>query len=176
MKARDIEMHVVRPALRSLGIYDDRMYSEAAVVLMMGTIAQESDMGAYTSQIGGGPALGIPQIERDTHTDNMINFVWSRAELLGCLQAVSLLPLKNMAQDEPEFFYSEEFHLQLVWNWQYAVAHARIKYWRAPEPLPALEDLNGMAEYWKKHYNSAGGKGSAAEWLDSYDYFVRGIR
>jgi len=176
MKAKDIEQYVVRPALRALGIYNDKMYSEAAVQLMMGTIAQESDMGAFSSQIGGGPALGLGQVERATHTDNMVNFVSGRKDLLDCIQSVSLVPIAGFFSEEPQFFYSEEFHLQLEYNWIYNIVHARLKFWRAPEALPELDDLAGMGEYWDKYYNANPHKGTAAEWLDSYNYFVLGKR
>ena len=176
MKAKDIEQYVVRPALRALGVYDDRMYTEASVQLMMGTIAQESDMGAFSSQIGGGPALGLGQVERNTHTDNMINFAWSRKDLLSCLQSVSLLPITNHFTDEPEFFYSEEFHLQLEYNWIYNVAQARLKFWRAPKELPKMDDLLGMGMYWDTHYNANPRHGTPKDWVDSYKYFVLGER
>ena len=40
----------------------------------------------------------------------------------------------------------------------YATAVARLIYWRVPRPLPAASDLDGLAAYWKTHYNTAAGE------------------
>ena len=44
-------------------------YSREAVDLLMVTAAQESHCGEYIQQIGGGPAMGIFQMESDTLAD-----------------------------------------------------------------------------------------------------------
>ena len=44
-------------------------YTDDAINLVERTIAQESAYGKYRRQIGGGPALGISQIEPDTFND-----------------------------------------------------------------------------------------------------------
>ena len=62
---------------------------------------------------------------------------------------------------------------QLVWNLGYATAMARLVYRRRPEPLPAAEDIPGLAAYWKAHFNTAAGRGTAAKFIDSAGPFLR---
>ena len=49
------------------------LHSDNAVNLLMGTAAQESHLGKYRKQIGGGPALGIFQMEPATFNDIVNN-------------------------------------------------------------------------------------------------------
>ena len=60
LNVRDLRVEVIRPALRALDLW-----SPAAEDLVLGTAAQESGL-AYLRQIGGGPALGLWQIEPAT--------------------------------------------------------------------------------------------------------------
>ena len=55
---------VVRPVLQDL-----KMYSPVAENLIMGTAAQESGF-TYIKQLGGGPALGMFQVEPATTRSN----------------------------------------------------------------------------------------------------------
>jgi len=69
IQADQLHECIVRPALLSLG----RSYSQpAARALIMGTIAQESLCGRYIKQRGG-PALGIVQMEPETHNPGLIS-------------------------------------------------------------------------------------------------------
>jgi hypothetical protein len=52
-------------------------------------------------------------------------------------------------------------------NLYYSCAMARLKYARAPGPLPAVGDFTSQAAYYLIHYN-AGGKATAAEYIDNY--------
>lgn len=54
-------MYVVRPVLRVMSAW-----SQPAEDLVMGTAAQESRL-TYLRQLGGGPALGLWQMEPATH-------------------------------------------------------------------------------------------------------------
>ena len=53
---------------------------------------------------------------------------------------------------------------ELVRNLAYATAICRVRYARVPGALPAAHDIDGLAAYWKAHYNTALGKGTAADW------------
>jgi hypothetical protein len=46
-----------------------------------------------------------------------------------------------------------------------AIAMCRIYYWRQPGSIP--KTIGGRAEYWKKHYNTAGGKGTPEHYLEA---------
>ena len=43
-----------------------------------------------------------------------------------------------------------------------------IQFWMSPEPLPAANDIAALAAYWKAHYNTLEGRGTAAEWALLY--------
>ena len=60
--------HVIQPVLLDLGLY-----SKAAEELLLGTAIQESRL-KYLVQIGGGPALGVYQMEIATEFDIIKNY------------------------------------------------------------------------------------------------------
>src|SRR6056300_1676988 len=60
---------IIIPALDVLGLN-----SKAAQELLLGTAIQESRL-TYLKQIGGGPALGLYQIEPATHHDLYANYL-----------------------------------------------------------------------------------------------------
>lgn len=148
----ELRKYVIEPSLEYLSQYDDRMMSESAVRLLLGTCAHESLGGYHLHQVGG-PALGIYQIEPATHADIYYSYINYRPAL-GALM--------RMQPDDC-----------LITDLSYATEIARLIYWRDPEPLPDADDDMGLAEYWKKHYNTVLGHGSTLGWLDNYT-MVRG--
>jgi len=44
------------------------------------------------------------------------------------------------------------------------IVHARIKYWRVPKKMP--NTIEGQANYWKKYYNTDGGKGDPKHFVE----------
>jgi hypothetical protein len=111
----------------------------AATVLSLGTAIHETNGGQYLRQISG-PALGMWQMEPATYTDCWTNFLNFRPEMAAAVRKFQV-PGTGAAQ--------------LVWNIGYACAMARVRYIRAPDPLPATDDFEGLAEYYKRFYNSA---------------------
>ena len=136
-------------------------YSLDAENLLLGTCAQESAMGEYLVQLGGGPARGIYQMEPRTEADIIINFLKNRKDLLLIINNATVGTENRLLDD-------------LTSNLFYATAMARVHYWRVPEPLPAHDDVEGMAYYWKKHYNTFKGKGTVIEFFDNYARYVEG--
>lgn len=134
------------------------MYSEAAVNLLLGTAAQESAFGTYIKQVGGGPALGVFQMEPATHDDIWDNYIMYQGRLR--------LRLDNIVKYE----YIESKELQ--WNLKYAIAMARLQYYRRPEPLPSKQDIPALAAYWKQWYNTPKGKGTIDEFIHNYQKYV----
>jgi len=132
---------IVRPTLTAIGLSGD-----TAVNMLTGTALAESSC-AYLAQVGGGPALGLWQMEPATHNDCWTNFL-DGAENARFAEAVR--PLMS----------GEDRLVQLVSNLRYACAMARVKFYRAPEPLPGADDAVGLATYWKLHYNTTLGAGS----------------
>lgn len=144
-----LKMYVVRPTLQKLDLW-----SEAAENLLMGTAAQESQLGLYLHQVDG-VALGIYQMEPETHDDLWKNFLPSRPKLIAAILKFS--------KSNPE---------ELVWNLAYATAMTRIHYLRISEALPAANDIKGLGLYWKKYYNTEFGKGTVQEFVNNYGRYV----
>lgn len=149
IQAQDLRAYVIRPTLETL-----KLSSTAAENLLLGTIAQESQMGHYLHQIKG-PALGIYQIEPATHHDVWKNYLCYHSAL-----------------SERVFLCGQPQEQQLITNLSYATAIARIIYLRAPEALPEDDDLEGLAYYYKRYYNTPKGKATEADFIKNYKRYV----
>jgi hypothetical protein len=117
---------------------DDR-----AVNLLLLTAAQESHMGTYIEQVGG-PALGIFQMEPNTHDDIYANFV----------------KYKDTLGDYLKYTFKDCTAERLRYDLRYQIVMARLHYYRVPEALPDADDDWGLAHYWKDHYNTHLGAGT----------------
>lgn len=134
--------------------------SPEATALLLGTCAQESLMGTYVKQVSG-PALGIYQMEVATYIDIFDNFLSNRKNLKGMLYRY--------------FYWNHNYEMppsMLVSNLSFATAMARIHYFRVSEPLPCKDDIQGMAQYWKDHYNTKLGRGTTEDFVQNYQRFV----
>lgn len=128
------------------------LYSTEAVELLVGTCAQESSMGKYRRQIGGGPALGIFQMEPRTFNDIVENFLNYKKNLKEKVMTVS-----GITEFNP---------LDLLQNDKLATAMARIHYLRVSSPIPTT--LEEQARYYKKYYNTEMGMATVEEYLRNY--------
>lgn len=151
--AEQFRLHIVRPALERLGLW-----SEAAENLLLGTAAQESYLGHFLHQLGGGPAIGPFQMEPATHQDIWTNYLDYRPKLASIVLAIAG---KSLAPEEA-----------LAYNLRYAAAMARIQYRRVPQRLPDANDIEGLARYWKDHYNTSAGAGTVEEFIENYQRFL----
>ena len=141
---------VIADVLKRLG-----MYSETATELLMGTCAVESDFGQSVEQIGGGPALGVFQMEPNTMNDIWYNYIRYREGL-----RVILAEEFGMRGPDKE---------RLKNDLEYGIVMARLKYRRSPIVLPSsTSDVKGLAEAWKKIYNSTLGKGTVEKFISKY--------
>lgn len=154
MKSNDLKKYVIEPILR-----DAHVHSEAAVNLLLGTAAQESHMGKYFKQIKG-PAVGVFQMEPATHHDIWVNFL----EYKGGKRYTEIL--KQLCKPYPPEADN------MFWHLRYAALMCRMHYYRRPEPLPDADDIEGLAHYWKDHYNTHQGKGTVEEFVENYHRFV----
>ena len=155
MLLTDLRDTVVRPTLDRLGLG-----SPAAVALVLGTAVQESGLGAL-KQLGGGPAKGFWQIEPFTHDDVTARIVTRYPPLHERLsEIVGLWPSRIE---------------QLSTNLCYGAAICRLKYYLDPEPLPAADDIDGLAAVWKRIYNSPKGKGAPEQWAKNFRAHVAHI-
>jgi len=139
---------VITPTTTALGLG-----GPAADQLLLGTALQESGLKSRV-QIGGGPALGLFQMEPATHDDCWKNFLAYRPGLAA--RIIALLPdgIKPTAS-------------ALENNDAYACGMARIKYLRAPQVLPSAGDLDGQAAYYKTYYNGPGAA-TVAEYVENW--------
>jgi len=142
-------IYVIRPTLKSLDLW-----SIEAEQLVLGTACQESECGRWLKQLGGGPAVGIYQMEPATHDDIWKNF----------------LEYKEVLVDKLAAFYFDGNSNELVGNLYYATAMCRIHYLRVPEAIPV--GLRKQAEYWKRFYNTELGAGTIDEYIQSWERFV----
>lgn len=151
MDAKHLREYIVRPALKAI-----EMHSAAAENLVMGTAAQESLL-KWVKQLGGGPALGIFQMEPFTHDDIWATYLISRGEL----QHKVLSAISTSVPPPSD---------RLMWDFRYAAIMCRLRYRRVRDPLPDEHDVHAMAAYWKRFYNTAAGKGTVEEFVDRYRF------
>lgn len=147
---------IIQPTLRYLEPQIN--YSEDAVELLMMTAAHESHLGTYIQQVKG-PAQGIYQMEPSTEEDIHRNFLEYK---------------DRIAQDIAGLTLISEIGDELQGNLYYATAMARVHYYRVPEKLPSRHDVEGMAKYAKRFYNSKLGKATANDYAQAYRRLVLG--
>lgn len=145
---KQIRQLIIKPVLETLGLY-----SKEAEDLLYGTACKESNCGEYISQYPAGPAKGIFQMEPATANDIYNNYLKYKPDLKARVDA---LRCDGLTLEE-----------NLMGNLYYAAAMCRVHYLRQPGAIP--KDLQGQAEYWKKYYNTSGGKGMAAEYVKAYN-------
>ena len=137
MHPQQLLEYIIRPTLKKLG-----HWSESAEQLLLATAAHESHCGEYVQQING-PALGIYQCEPATHRDIWINYLACREDGL----------IRKVGQFATPYF-GIPHDRELITNLAYATAMCRVHYLRVSEPLPKPGDIEGMAEYWGKYYQT----------------------
>lgn len=153
---------VVKPVLLSLGLPS----SEVAENLIMGTAAHESHLGDYIEQVGGGPALGIFQMEPATLNDCYENYLDYRADLKAKVDG--FLAAQPATPDG-----SPDKQQQLATNLAYATAMCRIRYYRAPAAMPSdPNDVNALGAYWKQYYNTPQGAGKVEQFVADYNRYL----
>lgn len=144
MNPKQLLEAIIRPALACLG---SQYCTQSAVILLLATAAQESLCGEYVGQVGG-PALGIFQMEPATYQD-------------------------TLARSHEPRLLAPHYAKRMVYDMRYATQMARLKYWLAPDPLPAPEDMCGMWQYYKRVWNTALGDTTMTEFYFHWREFVR---
>ena len=130
------------------------LYSKDAADLVFETGRTESRYIAL-EQMGGGPALGFFQCEPATMHDCIDNYIKYRPELEKSLMSLG--------------FSSEDAEFSLKTNIAVQVFFCRIKYRRDKDPIP--KTIQERAKYWKRIYNTEGGKGTDADYLTANRLF-----
>ena len=149
--------HVIRPTLEYLG-----WYSRAAEELVLGTAITESRL-RYIKQIGGGPAMGIYQMEPNTFRDIKANYLSYNDDLYEMIE--SLRDRRDSTQEE-----------ELCYNLAYATAMCRAHYRRQPAKLPERGNAVAQATYWKQYYNTHYGSGSIDHATEHFHLAIEAVQ
>lgn len=151
---------VIRPTLEAIG---GPQNSEAAVQLLLATALHESRL-EFLKQHPTGPALGVYQMEPNTH-DDLAVWIWNnRYKYLEHDTGTSLYERICWLLEKDSFSYD-----WLSFDLRYATVMTRLHYWRVPEALPEAGDAAGMAAYWKRYYNTPKGKGTEGQFLAAWE-------
>lgn len=154
-----IQMPIEKNQLRRLiseTLSEVGLHSESAVELLMLTAAVESNLGDYIDQ-SPGVAVGIFQMEPITHDD--LYATWIKYRPNGFQAIVYAFIDKYVGIDKGAYVMRH--------NLKYAILMARLKYLRVSEPLPP-NDVQLLAEYYKKYYNTPLGKGTVKKAIEKY--------
>ena len=145
---------IIKPAL-----YDLMLESPEAEELLIFTCAVESLGGTYLKQEGG-PAVGIYQMEPETHNDIWVNFIVNNRFLL------IKLATNFAAHGVPD-------EQRLIYDLRYATALCRIHYMRNSAPLPSHTDVDAIWDYYKTHYNTSMGAATKDSAIIKYHTFIK---
>jgi len=176
INANDFETLVVRPALAKLAEAEPRMNSDDAVALLMGTAAQETDLGRWLKQVGG-PALGPFSVEPNTAKSIWRHYLARPSKKPIREVIISVVGLGSIDTDiDDGSEYVRADSSELATNLIYSAMMARLVYWPKAEPLPSWDDKIAMGVYWDVHYNANPRVGTPDEFVKSYDTFLRDWR
>ncbi len=131
-----------------------------AIALVVRTCVYESDL-YNLRQRGGGPARGFAQIELGkSGAKDILGRYLARKDKADLREKVrSLIGFDPVALAEDTYLLD----LQLQGNIILGILCCRLKYGMIPHPLPPKKDRLAQGEYYKRYYNTAGGKGGALE-------------
>ena len=162
--AEMVRLDVIRPTLKRMGLSTtgNPFWSPEAEDLLLGTAAHESMGFMHRRQMGGGPALGLWQMEPATHDDIWARYLSANGRALVVNGLRSLLP--SGVDPAARLLESNDI---------YACAMARIQYARST-PFPIPKTLEEQAWYWDRWYNRNPEKGTPEEYVRSYRAHVLG--
>jgi len=150
---QDLLDYVIIPSLEQIDLE-----STSADLLLLGTAELETNCGTYLVQHGGGIntslAVSIYQLEVVTFKDILLRFLQLKKykklkEKIESIYSIKTLKIKH-----------DQLWNKLVTDLSFSTVIARLKYYMIPSPLPVYTDYVGLAEYYKKYYNTALGKTS----------------
>lgn len=138
------QTRVIDPVLMRINLY-----SKAASTLLLGTAIQESSLGKLSKNMF--------QIQTQTVQDLNMHYLVHHREL------------KNIVHELYDTQHSISWNLNN--NVEYEIAIARIIYLRGNQQLPHASNIDGLARFWKKYYNTYLGKGTPNQFKSHfYDY------
>jgi len=169
---------VIRPACRSLAVAvgEDRLDTTPAHALLLRIAAVESRL-QWRRQRRDGPGSSWWQVEPLTAAD-MLSWMAMRRRWRDWAQILcpSGSADRYFAADAGAHDWaSMELQQRLIVDPWFACQMARIKLWRAPDPLPIHGDVQGQARYWKRFYNTELGAGTIEEFLGARRRLLRDL-
>ncbi len=147
--------YVSRDVCRHLALV--RQDDEAGARMVTLTAIAESGLREIDQRTGPGdvtlgPAYGLFQIEPTTWFD--LNDNWLRH------RPARSYALTELLAKEPNVV------TQLATNLWFGAGVCRLLYFRQSDPMPDMNDLSGLAHYWKQHYNTYKGKGTVEGFIE----------
>ena len=121
-----------------------------AAVKLLAMIAAHESGGFRHIQQRKGPAKGILQME-PVGFQEVQRYMALRPEKFRSMPNLSLLNLE-----------------WLIFDTEMAIACARIFLMSKPEPLPSADNIDDLAQYAKKYWNTEAGKASYQDYADAY--------
>ena len=152
LSAQELVTEVIEPVLYRLR---EIPFEIGAPQLMLGVALHESGGLRHRTQLNGGPARGIYQMEGATHNDIWANFLRYKPELSKQVKSLSVFPNAQKAEE-------------LVWNDNYATAMCRVHFYRYVKQLPDEGKIAEQAAIWKKYYNTHLGKGTVEKYMKDW--------
>lgn len=164
MNAQQLHDHIIKPTLEYMG---GNYNTVEARFLLLCTAAIESECGHYIKQVGG-PALGIWQMEPDTHDD-----IWQNCDALNDKTSFEFL-IDEFSLKCQNFSEAGNFEDDLMLSPLYACAMARLKYSMDSKALPAYNggtdlDIDMFYRYYKRVYNTELGASTFDKWLSAIE-------
>ena len=136
---------IIETTLRRMNKVRKGMYKPEAVTLLCMIAAHESLAGKFRRQIGSGLALGLYQIEPETHDS-----IWDNSDTIHEV-AAALGIERNAHRLEKDDFYST-----------FVARH-----YLAMDVNKLPKDIESMAEYCKSYWNRTG-KATPSKYMDDY--------
>jgi hypothetical protein len=126
-----------------------------AVALLVETCAAETNLGTYKDHHAYKHGVGVAQCDLGT-------FEYLKKKYQRHLLAKKIFKSFGIVLKDIE--YRELAHSPLL-----SLIFCRLRYYVVPDSIPVLRE--GRAKYWKMHYNTRAGKGTAEEYLLKVDMF-----
>jgi len=158
MKAKTLLEYIITPALDELAFVVKNINGLNSKQFMLAVAAQESHCGEYFRQING-VALGIWQIEPSTNDDLYQNYLCYHQEIDPILSQ----------------YYTPLMPCPHIQSPMYNCSIARLCMYRYRDPMPELNDKEGMWQFYKKRYNSSQGKATQNQWNENWERYVKDI-
>lgn len=147
---------IIAPSLKDINSYT----AESTELLVM-IAAHESGFGTYVRQVGG-PALGPFQCEPATY-----DALWHWLETPGRDVLTKRLLNSNGLSSKP-------LAETMMFNLRLATQMARVFFLRFKEPIPDALDVDGLAKYAKKYWNTSLGKATVQDYESAYFFVTKG--